>query len=143
MRLYDPMRIYLAGPMSGYPKLNFETFDFYERSLMERGFDVESPARLDGAEFREAVMRGEHDGDDLDPLNPKYSQTWVNSIVRDLEALMECDGVAVLPQWHKSLGARLEVTTAMYYEMPIYSAIELTMPPHPLSNEFVKELLNA
>lgn len=38
------MRIYLAGPMSGYPNFNFAAFDFAARKLRDLGFGVFSPA---------------------------------------------------------------------------------------------------
>lgn len=140
MRQYNPKRVYLSGPMSGYPKLNFEAFDYYEKTLTERGFAVMSPARLDSDEFRAAVLRGDHDGENA---QVGYDQKWVDSIVRDIEALSECNMVAVLPGWRKSLGARLEVTQAMSWAFPIYNAAELVGPPIPLSTEYLREILNA
>lgn len=129
--------IYLSGPMSGYPKLNFPLFDHYQAKLEDAGFAVISPARLDSDDFRAQVLRGEHDDE-----HRGYGQAWIDSIVRDLDALCEADAVAVLPDWHKSLGARIEVTTAMRYQQPIYKVSELCQSITPYTHEFLRGILN-
>ena len=41
------IRIYIAGPMSGYPNLNWNAFDEKEKQLTAAGFEVVNPARMD------------------------------------------------------------------------------------------------
>ena len=41
------IRIYIAGPMSGYPDLNWDAFDEKEKQLTSAGFEVVNPARMD------------------------------------------------------------------------------------------------
>lgn len=81
-------RLYIAGPMSGLPELNYPAFHAAEELLTRAGYAVHNPARS-----------GELGG-------------YLNLLRDDLRALLDCDGVAVLPQWEHSLGARNEVTVA-------------------------------
>jgi hypothetical protein len=41
------MKVYLAGPMTGYPRWNFDAFDEAARQLRSDGHDVVSPHELD------------------------------------------------------------------------------------------------
>ena len=82
-------RIYLSGPMSGLPGLNFPTFHSMTASLRAVGHTVTNPAEI----------------------NPEGG-TWTDCMRRDIAALMDCDTVATLPGWEHSKGARLEVLIA-------------------------------
>ena len=42
-----PVKIYLAGPMTGYDKFNFPAFDFWFDFLTQAGHSVFSPADND------------------------------------------------------------------------------------------------
>ena len=54
------MRLYLAGPMSGKPQMNFPAFEKAAKSLRRRGHDVVSPAELDSPEAQEAALASKH-----------------------------------------------------------------------------------
>ena len=41
------MTCYIAGPMTGYPRFNFDAFDAARDDLRSDGYDVISPADLD------------------------------------------------------------------------------------------------
>jgi len=67
-------RIYLSGPMSGLPGMNFPTFQSMTASLREVGHTVTNPAEINSE-----------------------GGTWTGFLRRDIAALMEFDTVATLP----------------------------------------------
>ena len=92
------MRLYIAGPMTGLPEFNFPAFDAAEDVIRAAGFDTRNPARHGAG----------------DP-----GQTWADYMRRDIPDLLACDGIALLPGWENSRGARLEVYIADALGMPI------------------------
>ena len=88
------MKLYLAGPMRGYDKFNFPAFIEAAKELRELGHVIISPAEMDLAENPDAATSP--------PLDFKYCMK------RDLVAVLECDGVALLPGWQHSTGAIME-----------------------------------
>ena len=101
-------KVYLAGPMTGYPEFNFPEFIDAASSLRVRRFEVWSPAERD--------LEEGFDPKTDDSKGLKYYMQY------DLPAVVKCDAVAVLPGWHKSAGARLEVFTAWAVGMPVFWA---------------------
>lgn len=88
------MRVYIAGPMSGYPKFNYPAFHEAESELRDAGYIPVNPAKdhqvsEDGDDFAEGV-------------------TYQDCLREALQALLTCDGVALLPGWELSTGAKLE-----------------------------------
>jgi hypothetical protein len=81
--------IYLSGPMTGMPEFNFPAFHKAAASLRASGHEVVNPAELDAADAGKPM-------------------TWEMYLRRDIRALMECTGIALLPGWEKSKGAKLE-----------------------------------
>lgn len=90
--------IYLSGPMSGLPDYNRPAFDRAAKSLREKGYKVWSPAE---AFDRSVLMPRSH-----------YMRV-------DIEALMKCTTVMMLPNWEQSKGARLEFEIAKELELPV------------------------
>jgi len=81
-------RIYVSGPMTGYPKLNRPAFNKTAAQLESYGYRVVNPASF---------------GDGL----------WKHCLIRDLiMMLLFCNKIALLPGWKKSKGAQLEVSVA-------------------------------
>lgn len=79
-------RVYLAGPMTGYPDLNFPAFHREAARLRAKGLEVVNPAEIN-----------------LDP-----SAGWVDCMRADIRELVTCDGIVLMPGWEKSRGATLE-----------------------------------
>lgn len=97
------LRVYLSGPMTGLPEFNKAEFDKYAERWRGFGYVVVSPIELDGGDTerpREYYMK------------------------RDLILLLTdaVDAVVVLPDWHLSAGARLEVAVAKEVGLPIWEA---------------------
>ena len=95
-------RIYLSGPMTGLPELNFPYFAAMTATLRDAGHSVTNPAEL----------------------NPDGG-SWNDCMRRDIAALMDCDTVATLPGWEHSKGARLEVLIAERLGMTVVNAHDL------------------
>lgn len=98
------MKLYLAGPMSGLPDYNYPTFHRYARILREKGYEVFNPAEA-------------HGGDQGLELWEYYAE--------DLPQVAAADGLAVLPGWEDSTGARIEVLVARKLGKPVFNAVLL------------------
>ena len=103
-------KVYLAGPMSGYPSCNFREFERVTTKLREAGYEVFSPAEYD------AKSGFNPDTDKQKPFK-HYMQV-------DLPEVMNSDAVILLKGWEKSKGANLEVKVAKECDIPIFEFIE-------------------
>lgn len=89
--------LYVAGPMSNRPMNNYPLFNAVTGWLREAGYTVVNPAEFGtegGASYQDLLRK-------------------------DLKALLDCDGVAVLEGWWESVGARNEVQVAGVLKMPV------------------------
>lgn len=103
-----PLRVYIAGPMTGLPDFNYPAFHAEAARLRSAGFEVENPA---------------------DNPHPPCG-SWNGYMRMAIRQLSHCDAVAFLPGWNGSRGARLEHRIALdlglsviYHEPPELSAI--------------------
>lgn len=83
-------RIYISGPMTGLPDLNFPAFHAAAERLRERGYATVNPAEI----------------------NAETSGDWHFYMKADIKALCDCDALALLPGWQNSNGAQLELHIA-------------------------------
>lgn len=83
-------RIYISGPMTGLPDLNFPAFNAAASALRANGLEVINPAEI----------------------NVEGDKTWEQCMRADIKALCDCDTLALLPGWENSKGAHLEVHLA-------------------------------
>lgn len=99
-------RVYLAGPMRGYPQYNFPAFFEAAQALREAGYDVWSPAEHDAeAGFKWDDKTGVEDLDGEFDLKA--------ALAHDLKMVTEwADIVALLPGWEESKGTRAELAAA-------------------------------
>ncbi len=100
--------IYIAGAMRGHPKFNFDAFDEAEVRLRKAGWKTINPARLD----REGGFDPEKDVPDKAFLR--------EVLIRDMLCIFESDAIALLPDWEESLGVRVEIALARWWNLPIY-----------------------
>ncbi|MBB3256888.1 DUF4406 domain-containing protein [Paraburkholderia sp. WP4_3_2] len=68
------MKLYIAGPMTGYAELNFPAFHAEAARLRELGFEIVNPAEI----------------------NADKSAEWLACMREDIKQLVDCDGVALL-----------------------------------------------
>ena len=97
------MKVYIAGPMTGYDNYNRDAFAAKARELRQQGYEVFSPAELDDEDekFQELEAAGE------------YPLLWHYCMKRDLALLLTCDAIHMLPGWEDSVGASTEMNVAV------------------------------
>lgn len=106
------MLIYLAGKMRGKPYYNFPAFDLKQRELESLGHRVISPANLDRAYGFDPFK-----GDSAEAGSEFDMRAAVR---RDVEALLQCDALVLLPEWETSVGATGEVAIAKWVGIQVY-----------------------
>lgn len=112
-------RLYLAGPMSGYPAYNFTAFSEAAKLWAAWGYEVHTPFAANSRAWQRIHGR------DFDPFNDvcDWGDPSLNEMmVEDLADLCRSDAVAVLAGWEKSKGARAELVFAINLGKPIYEA---------------------
>lgn len=85
------MKVFISGPMRGYPNDNVDAFFEAEKKLEEAGFETFNPARMrfEGKWERRDIWRV------------------------DLAALDICDAIYQLPGWNDADGALVEAAYAL------------------------------
>lgn len=91
-----PRTVYLSGPMTGCPDLNYPAFFAAESFAQAQGFLPINPAR-----------------------DAPEGWTWTQYMRRSLRLLTDADEIWMLPGWEQSRGARLEHTVAAGLELRI------------------------
>jgi hypothetical protein len=97
------MKLYLAGPMTGYPEQNFPLFHAETARLRALGFEIVNPAEL-------------NEGSDGD---------WLACMRVDIVHVVYCDGIALLPGWEQSRGAPIEHRLMRDLGLRVYMAHHL------------------
>jgi hypothetical protein len=90
--------LYVSGPMTGKPLLNFPAFNAAAEALRRAGYAVVNPV----------------------DLNPDPAAEWLACMRNDIKALVHCDGIALLPGWTESRGARIEAQIAEALGMTLW-----------------------
>ena len=88
-------RIYIAGPMTNLPALNFPAFHAEAARLRALGYEVVNPAEV----------------------NANPSAGWHACMRADIAQLVTCDAVRLLDGWESSRGASLEAHIAHSLDM--------------------------
>lgn len=90
-----PVRLYLCGPMTGYPESNYPAFGRAAAELRALGYDVRNPAELEAplAWARRRRVK---------------SVEWDDWMRVALALMLQCDALCLLPGWEESRGACLE-----------------------------------
>lgn len=94
-------RIYIAGPMTGMPELNFPAFRATAATLRGMGIDAVNPAEI----------------------NADPSAAWTDCLRKDIAQLLTCEAILLLPGWEESRRARLELHVAKKLGMAIYYSL--------------------
>lgn len=95
-------KIYIAGPMTGYPGFNYSTFHAAAEEWRKEGWEVLNPAE-------------NFDGD--------TSKQYREYIRADLGMLQQAEAIAFLPGWETSKGATFECDVAAMLGLEMYDAV--------------------
>lgn len=92
-----PIRVYVAGPMTGHSDFNYPAFNAVAADLRARGFEVENPAE--------------------NPAPP--CRSWLGYMRMSLRQISTVDAMVMLPGWIWSRGARIEWLIAKLLGLPV------------------------
>lgn len=96
-------KMYISGPMTGFPECNYPAFFEAEDMLVKAGYAVENPAR-----------------------NPEPSpKTWEGFMRLAIAQVCKCTSVVLLPGWENSRGAKIEVEIARTLGMKVITIAEI------------------
>ena len=100
---------YIAGPMKGFPAMNFDAFIEAASTLRRNGWSVISPAEMD-------MQEG------FNPHKTEPTKQFLDEAMkRDVEAIIHrADAMVMLPGWEKSTGAQAELWLAKWKHIPVY-----------------------
>jgi hypothetical protein len=93
-------KIYIAGKVTGEP-LQEVTMKFgsAQKKIEELGFEVVNPLEVVG----------------------DFKCDWETAMKRCIKALLDCDGMVILPDWKDSTGAKIERQLADDLNIQIYN----------------------
>jgi hypothetical protein len=104
------MRIYIAGPMRGYPFFNFPAFHSAAAHLRAQGHVVFNPAERD-EEVHGKEVSNSPNGCLADVAHTGFDHR--GAMKADTAWICDhADAIALLPGWDKSKGARAELALA-------------------------------
>lgn len=95
------MILYVVGPVTGRDNLNREAFDEAVKMLSKAGHFPSIPHR-----------------------NVPGNSGWKRAMKLSISAMLRCEGVARLPDWRSSKGARIESRIAKDLGMPVMDVSE-------------------
>jgi hypothetical protein len=103
--------------MRGYPRFNFDAFDHARDVLNSQGHEAVSPADLD----RDAGLNP-----DL-PLPEGFNLR--DCIMRDINAILTCDGIVLLDRWQDSKGVAVEKALAEFLGLKVFFFVNDSLVP--------------
>ena len=104
--------LYIAGPMTGLPDFNYPAFYAAEDQLQSVGYRTLNPAR----------SAARHDAPRF--ALPTAGSEWSDYMRNGINQLIRADGIALLPGWEDSRGARVELCLAYDLAMQVRDLTE-------------------
>lgn len=103
--------VYISGPMTGEPNLNFEAFEQAENKIKSLGFTVFNPHKFEELQNEDFLNK-------IKSLN--QNESWSEYMKIDLvKMLQNCDFVLALNNWERSRGATIEIFLAKSLGLPV------------------------
>jgi hypothetical protein len=114
------MKIYIAGPMRGYPKFNFPAFHDMERWLQAKGYETFNPARSDQIKYGKDFGVNNATGSEAEAAS-QQGFSLREALSRDAKWITEeADALYMLNGWEKSTGAKAEWTLGVALGLQIF-----------------------
>ena len=118
------MRIYVAGPMRGYPEFNFPAFHAAADELRAHGHTVFSPAERDTERHGKDISKGNATGSEEEAKETHGFDLRV-ALGEDLAWICaHADAVALLDGWEASQGANAERAAAIALGLKVAPIVE-------------------
>lgn len=108
------LKIYVAGPMRGYPEYNFPAFYRVSKKLRGTGWEVTNPAEI----------ANEIGWDESTPERDLTRQHLTDFILRDVKLVSEMDAICMLLGYQGSKGAMVELSMARYVGIDVYYEVQ-------------------
>ena len=109
------MKIYVSGKIAGLTEENFrESFARGCALVISEGYTPVSPLEVLACEEESCNEAG----DRLE--NGDYLHSWQCYLRYDLIAMLDCDAIAMLPNWNTSTGAQFELDVARRIGFQVY-----------------------
>ncbi len=106
-------RYYLGGPMRGVPLFNFPAFYAAAAKLRAEGHEVFSPAEKDNIRHGTDISADNANGSEEEAAE-KHGFNLRVALGEDLAWICaHADGIALLPGWENSKGAKAELAAAV------------------------------
>lgn len=107
------MRLYIAGAVSSDPDY-VNHFMAGKATVEAAGHTAVLPPNLQPAGYDHSAFMAEHNGTTPADSLREY-------LKGDLVALLDCEGIALLPTWCNSRGAKVELNVALGTGMSVWS----------------------
>jgi hypothetical protein len=98
------LKVFISGPMTGYDNLNAVMFSMAEERFKRAGYEVVNPVHL-------------YDINNI----PPYEEC----VKISLRVLIDCDAIALLPNWQRSKGAVKEAGLARILDLKVFLALDM------------------
>lgn len=108
-------KFYISGPISKLPQEEYTTaFGRAEAMLLDMDHEPVNPLKLPACESEDCAPAGsvKEDG--------SFLHSWQCYLKYDLKGMLDCDAIALLPGWRRSLGAQLELDVAKKVGLEIF-----------------------
>ena len=106
------MKVYIAGPMSGYKGFNFDAFHAAEKYLRSAGYSPFNPAKRDIGVYGKEIAENPNGDQAVASENVGFNLR--EALKADMSWLCDhAEAIYMLQGWEKSMGARAEHALAV------------------------------
>lgn len=126
----EPLKSYIAGPMTGLPYFNFDEFANAERELKLHEIVTYNPATHDNEMgfnpfcFKTGDSKEPTCGNKRKKHQSQHEFSLREALKWDTARITESDLITLLPGWENSVGVRAELALAFALKIPVFELVE-------------------